>query len=82
MSRNPQITSWLLVLLCIAGALLFWPVLLNSSAETQNGRGEERDNPDRFYLQATRTNIDYHFTYDPLAADHWLFRTGGPTGTR
>jgi hypothetical protein len=76
MSRNPQITAWLMVLLCAAGALLIWPVMLNPSASRQNGQGNERDNPDQFYLEATRTNIEYNFTYDPLAADHWLFRTG------
>ena len=39
---------------------------------------EVHNNPDKFYLCATNSAYDYHFTYDPRAADEWLFHTGGP----
>jgi hypothetical protein len=43
------------------------------------------DNPDHFHLWATNLQFGYAFTYDPLAADHWLFDSAAvarnqPTG--
>jgi len=35
------------------------------------------NNSDKFHLVATNSAYDYSFTYDPLAADHWRFETGG-----
>jgi hypothetical protein len=39
------------------------------------------NNPDEFYLFATNSTYHCYFTYDPLAADEWLFHTGGPWNT-
>jgi hypothetical protein len=33
------------------------------------------NNPDGFYLCATGRVFSYNFTYDPHAADDWMFRT-------
>jgi hypothetical protein len=35
------------------------------------------NNPDKFYLWRTNSSCDCFFTYDPRAADEWLFHTGG-----
>jgi len=51
----------------------------NISSGVQNG--EINNNPDKFHLWATNSAYVYTFTYDPLAADQWLFRTGGSTNT-
>ena len=42
---------------------------------------EVNDNPDKFYLFATNSSYNCTFTYDPRAADEWLFHTGGPVNT-
>ena len=39
----------------------------------------ENNNPDKFYLRSTGSSFTYTFTYDPHAADAWLFRAGGST---
>jgi hypothetical protein len=31
------------------------------------------DNPDQFHLWTTNSQFGYAFTYDPHAADDWLF---------
>jgi hypothetical protein len=35
------------------------------------------NNPDKFFLWRTNTNINHAFTYDPHAADEWRFEIGG-----
>ncbi len=35
------------------------------------------NNPDKFFLWGTNTNIHYTFTYDPHAADEWRVEVGG-----
>ena len=35
------------------------------------------DNPDKFFLWTTNKSFHYIFTYDPHAADVWLFESGG-----
>lgn len=35
------------------------------------------NNPDKFFLWGTNTNIHYTFTYDPHAADEWRVEAGG-----
>ena len=42
---------------------------------------EAGDNPDKFHLVATNSAYNYSFTYDPRAADEWLFHTGGLAAT-
>ena len=34
------------------------------------------NNPDKFFLERTNSGFSYSFTYDPLAADQWLFQFG------
>jgi hypothetical protein len=34
------------------------------------------DNPHKFHLVFTSSNYDYSITYDPRAADEWLFHSG------
>jgi hypothetical protein len=41
-------------------------------------KNDSDDNPDKFYLQATSSSFNYAFTYDPRAADEWLFHNGNP----
>lgn len=35
------------------------------------------NNPNRFFLFATNSASEYHFIYDPLAADNWLRESCG-----
>jgi hypothetical protein len=35
----------------------------------------ENDNPNRFYRYATGKEFSIRYTYDPHAADLWMFRT-------
>jgi hypothetical protein len=37
--------------------------------------GIANNNPDKFYLSVTGQAYSYCFTYDPHAADAWMFRT-------
>jgi hypothetical protein len=34
------------------------------------------NNPDKFFLWGTKTNLNHVFNYDPRAADEWRFETG------
>jgi len=34
------------------------------------------NNPDKFFLWGTKTNLNHLFNYDPRAADEWRFETG------
>jgi hypothetical protein len=35
------------------------------------------NNPDKFVLWVTDTNVNHNFNYDPHAADEWRFEVGG-----
>jgi hypothetical protein len=39
------------------------------------GSRMENDNPNKFYLYATGKEFLVRYTYDPHAADLWIFRT-------
>ena len=67
--------SWVLVTILLVVASFHF----NISSDVQ--KGEFNNNPDKFHLWATNSSYTYTFTYDPLAADQWLFRTGGSTNT-
>ncbi|HEX4121323.1 MAG TPA: hypothetical protein VH619_11950 [Verrucomicrobiae bacterium] len=41
-----------------------------------------KNNPDKFYMWGTTTNFQYAFTYDPHAADGWLFEWGNAPRAR
>ena len=44
---------------------------------TKTARNRPGDNPNKFHLWATDAGFTYTFTYDPHAADVWLFQSGG-----
>jgi hypothetical protein len=48
---------------------------LDISGDVQ--KREINNNPDKFRLWATNSTYVYTFTYDPLAADQWLFESAG-----
>ena len=73
-SRSRRQATRAIVGLALAGAVWFWwnflppapdPWLLNLA-----------NNPDKFFLWASSTNIHHSFTYDPHAADEWRFEHG------
>ncbi len=69
--RSGLAVLWLLAVLCLGALARFtW---------TSQGRWvKPDDNPDKFHLWTTNSSYGYAFTYDPHAADVWLFRTVGP----
>jgi hypothetical protein len=60
----------LLVILLPAVAML-----LSRRPSVTSGSVTLDSNPDKFYLSATGKVFSYCFTYDPHAADAWMFRT-------
>ena len=81
MKRSPHFTKCLLpaVLLLVTGLILLPPG--SSKLPDRSRMDEVNNNPDKFHLVATNSAYDYSFIYDPLAADEWLFHTGGPAQT-
>jgi hypothetical protein len=73
--RSVLLVLWLLVAAFCLG--LFGYFKLTSPVRLE----EPDNNPDKFYLWATNSSYGYTFTYDPHAADAWLFRTGIPVNT-
>lgn len=70
--RSVRLVPWLLAAAFCLGVLSYFKL-------TSQVRLEEPDNnPDKFHLWATNSSYGYTFTYDPHAADAWLFRTGVP----
>lgn len=59
-----------------AVGILFLLAAGASSAGNRQTSTVEDNNPEKFYLVATNLAYTYSFTYDPLAQDQWLFRTG------
>jgi hypothetical protein len=67
--------AWLVSGLVLAAIL---PLVLTRFKSSFHVR--ERDvgnNPDHFHLWTTNSTYSYTFIYDPLAADIWLFESGG-----
>lgn len=60
----------------LGGGLLFAGLHHFQSAKIHEPRKVD-DNPDKFFLWTTNTSFHYIFTYDPHAADVWLFESGG-----
>ena len=61
----------LVVLISISAAVILvwrWPLPDTAMSATDN-------NPDKFYLWSTGKVFAYTFTYNPHAADAWMFRT-------
>ena len=73
--------QWLWLIACLlAGVAATLP--LDRAGRSAVPRAREADNnPDKFHLVAINSAYDVSFTYDPLAADQWLFRTGIPVNT-
>ena len=75
-------TAWKkMMLFASASAVVLaamWNLFRNSPALSQD---RNKDNPDKFCLWLTNSAYTYTFTYDPRAADKWLFQTGGPATT-
>ena len=63
--------------------LLFWAVaalaIMNLAAPRRMRVEPPNNNPQKFYLWSTGASVSHSFTYDPHAADVWLFRSGGGT---
>ena len=73
--RSVLLVLWLLAAVFCLGVLGYFKL-------TSQVRLEKPDNnPDKFHLWATNSSYGYTFTYDPHAADAWLFRTVGPLNT-
>jgi hypothetical protein len=74
MERTRHIIAWLMAVFLAAGILFVFSSSERKPVQTLNAD----NNPDHFHLVATNGTVACNFTYDPLAADQWLFRTGGP----
>jgi hypothetical protein len=64
----------------LSAALVLFAVVAIQSPHTVKSpvaRKPLDNNPDKFHLVATNSTYNYGFTYDPRAADEWLFH-GGP----
>ena len=62
----PLMTAWVLVV-----------IALRSRSSLRAYTDETNNNPHRFHLVFTTNSLDHSMTYDPRAADEWLFYTGG-----
>ena len=78
MMSNPQFGPMCCMLvLWLLAAVLLW-VGWNRPEKIARVRLRTADNnPNRFFLWGTSTSYRYAFTYDPHAADMWLFECGG-----
>lgn len=79
MAHNSQIRGVVLTALFAVCIALLWLDGMNSPGNSPGMRQasqQEDNNPEKFYLVATKSSYTYSFTYDPLAQDQWLFRTG------
>lgn len=72
MKCQSHFVNWLLPVL-VAGVL----VAIARISENAADRARQNNNPDQFNLFSTTNSFEYFFTYDPLAADEWLFHAGG-----
>jgi hypothetical protein len=57
-------------------------LLLHVKARVRPQTLNAGNNPNYFVIWQTNSSFQYTFTYDPHAADVWLFQSGGrPRGT-
>jgi hypothetical protein len=66
-----------LLVLCLFITISFFVAFRHLKSSSRVGSGSVSNNPDKFYLWATNSSFCYTFTYDPHAADVWLFESGG-----
>ncbi|HXE42218.1 MAG TPA: hypothetical protein VN516_04250 [Candidatus Baltobacteraceae bacterium] len=52
-------------------------VALHPKSSLRTYSNETNNNPHKFHLVFTTNSLDYSITYDPRAADEWLFHAGG-----
>lgn len=78
MKYGPLLARWLLPASMLAVATVIFIALVNSKPPAELRTGEINNNPDKFHLCISNFTCECEFTYDPRAADEWLFHTGGP----
>lgn len=68
---------------CLFITISFFVVFTHFKLSSHVGTDKVGNNPNKFCLWATNSSFRYTFTYDPHAADVWLFESGGGhmTGT-
>jgi hypothetical protein len=65
-----------LVLFCLAFAVGMAALHSRLKAPPEAWMRNLTNNPDKFFLWGTSTNVNHLFNYDPRAADEWRFETG------
>ena len=78
MKSGSRLARWLWPVSCLVAAVAAVLPALGPGFSAASRVKEVNNNPDKFHLVFTNSAYDYSFTYDPLAADEWLFHTGGP----
>lgn len=74
MKRNLALRpACLLALGCLIGAALSGSQVFKLSMHLPLQRAG--NNPDKFYLWTADSTVHHEFTYDPLAADWWMFES-------
>jgi hypothetical protein len=76
----PSAFSKYLWLTFLAVAISFTIFCVSKSSPVV-GKNDRNDNSDKFHLWTTNLSHNYTFTYDPHAADEWLFHAGAPVKT-
>ena len=82
MSRNPNgRTNLAFAWLCVTTLVVLLALLGHVKTRARPPAINAGDNPNYFVIWETNSSLHYTFTYDPHAADIWLFQSGGqPTG--
>jgi hypothetical protein len=50
-------------------------IVISRSFSTTSELNSSENNPDKFYLWTTGKGYSFRFTYNPHAADAWMFKT-------
>jgi len=64
-------------LLPVLAALALVTAGIRSKTSMRVYSNDTNDNPHKFHMAFTTNTLDHTMTYDPRAADEWLFYTGG-----
>ena len=64
-------------LLPFVAALALVTIAIRSRSSLQTYTSEPNNNPHHFHMAFGTNYLDHTMTYDPRAADEWLFYTGG-----